>query len=87
MRISTRRVPEFGIPKGLRKLLDDPRVESISNEGEDGYWIYLAAGYICGDLDTTVVHEWTVRDLLLSFGSVREMTPAELDGPLSVGAE
>ncbi len=37
----------------------------------DGYWIYLKPGYICESLECHFVHEWTVKDCLEAFKSVK----------------
>ncbi len=61
-------------PKCLRTLRNDPRVTSVEDEGPDGWWVYLADGYINGEGETTMLHEYTVRDLIQAFTFVREMT-------------
>ena len=57
--------------KLINKIKADPRVESVDYEGEDGWWVYLKNGFICEDSETHAVHEWTLKDLRRSFGSVR----------------
>lgn len=67
-----------GLPKTLRPLLDDPRVDEISNEASygDGYWVYLTPGWIAPSTEAHCVHEWTVRETLEAF---REVTPCSCE--------
>lgn len=55
----------------LNRIAKDPRVAEVSDEGIDGYWIYLKTGFICDESETHAVHEYTVKDLVRSFKSVR----------------
>jgi len=45
------------LPKCLRKYAD--KIESVSDErgSDDGYWVYLAAGWRTPDGETHCVHE------------------------------
>lgn len=63
--------------KSLDKIAADPRVELVFDEGDDGIWIWLNPGSLCGDTDTHCVHEWTVRDVIRSFRTVQ---PCDLTG-------
>jgi hypothetical protein len=46
------------------------KVDSISDESfcGDGYWVYLKAGWRCGEVHC--VHEWNMADLKSAFRSV-----------------
>lgn len=54
--------------KSLNKIAQDPRVEEIWDEGSDGIWIALQKGFAWEGVHC--VHEWSVKDLLVSFRSV-----------------
>ena len=44
-------------------IQSDPRVQSVSDESDDnGYWVYLHRPYVDRDLETTCIHEDTVRE-------------------------
>jgi len=55
----------------IERIKADPRTSEVWNEGEDGWWVMLKKGYICGESDTHAVHEWTLLSLLRSFRSVK----------------
>lgn len=65
------------LPKSLAKIHSDPRVAEAWSEqaNEDGYWILLKPGFADLDYDRFqprhCIHEWTVRDVLLSMSGVR----------------
>lgn len=42
-------------------------VQSISLEGEDGYWLYLEPGWYCLRTDCGTIHEYTVKACLQRF--------------------
>ena len=46
----------------LKDIRNDFRVESIENEGDDGYWCYLIDGYLF-DGEVGIIHEYTVKDV------------------------
>lgn len=56
----------MSLPKTLAKLLADPRVDEILDERGDGngYWIYMAHGWINTFSETHCIHEMTVKDCL-----------------------
>lgn len=59
--------------KSLNRIAADPRVAEVWDEYRtgDGLWISLKPGWHCDH--ASVVHEWTVRDLIRSFrDNVRE---------------
>lgn len=60
---TTKRWPSA--PKGLRAILDDPRVEDFSDERitGDGYWIYLAPGNCSKSMGCHTIHEASVKDV------------------------
>lgn len=46
--------------KSLEKFAD--RIESISYEAEDGIWIYLKDGWYNPYLETSMIHEYRIKD-------------------------
>ena len=40
------------------------KIERVDDEGEDGYWIYLRAGWWNREASTTGIHERNVRDCI-----------------------
>ena len=63
-------------PRTLKDIQNDPRVDRVDYEGEeDGYWVYLRAGFKDFDFDsynpTSQIHEWTVKKLCQRFKGVR----------------
>lgn len=61
----------------IERIKRDPRVQEIWHEGDDGWWISLKKGYVCGCCDTHFVHEQTVADLTASFQTVKPCTCKE----------
>ena len=57
--------------KVIERIKNDPRVTEVWNEGEDGWWVMLKTGYICGNSDTHAVHEWSLKSLWSSFRTVK----------------
>lgn len=55
----------------IERIKSDPRVSEIWNEGEDGWWVMLKAGFMCRNSECHAVHEWSLRDLWSSFKSVQ----------------
>lgn len=51
----------------LDRIRKDPRVQEVTNEGDDGYWVYLKDGFRDGLSDTHAVHEWSLKDLRGAF--------------------
>ena len=60
-----------GKVKIIERIKADPRATEVWNEGEDGWWVMLKAGYICGNSDTHAVHEWSLKSLWNSFRTVK----------------
>ena len=58
-----------------RLVARDPRVVQWWSEGEDGYWVELAPGYLSGEC-TSCIHEWTVQDVLAQVSDI-ERQPTE----------
>lgn len=54
------------VPKTLIKACERnaDKVEQVGNEGSDGYWIYLRAGFWNPEEETVAIHEFTVSDCL-----------------------
>lgn len=48
------------LPKCLRPYAD--RIEEVSAEGEDGYWVYLIPGWWSPENETHCIHEDTAKD-------------------------
>lgn len=69
--------------KYLESLKSDPRVADVSDERGfgDGYFVALADGYDTGDEGTTVIHEYTVKELRQSMAHVRKIARAEENKP------
>ncbi len=40
------------------------KIEQVGNEGEDGYWIYMRAGWWNREAGTAAIHEHSVRDCI-----------------------
>ena len=59
--------------RSLDRVAADPRVTQVWDEGDDGVWIELADGWV-SDCGTSCVHEWSVRDALRAFRSIRSGT-------------
>jgi len=67
-------------PRTLADLFNDPRVESIWQEGPDEmgdgriwWWLELSDGYILADEGTHCIHEPTIKDLCGALsGAVKE---------------
>lgn len=60
--------------RSLDKIANDPRVEKIWDEGEDGIWIQLAPGFNWDGY--SCVHEWSVKDAIAAFSSVQVGSPS-----------
>jgi subtilisin-like proprotein convertase family protein len=56
--------------RSLNKIASDSRVVEIWEEDVDGIWVLLANGYNYDG--TSVVHEWTVKNVLQSFKLVEK---------------
>lgn len=62
--------------RGLDEIGNDPRCESIDDEGRvdrggDGIWTYTVDGFCNGDIGSHIVHEDTVRALRSAWKNVR----------------
>ncbi len=51
--------------KTLQQLIARyPQIKEVSDEAEDGYWLYLKPGWKREECDEVhSVHEWNMRDL------------------------
>lgn len=58
--------------RDLAEIAKDPRVESAWDEGEDGLWFSLKAGFRLRIDGTHAAHEVTAKDLL---AKLREIEP------------
>ena len=67
------------LPKKLRKLANDHRIEEIRNEGGDGYWIYLKPGWWLPHMETHCIHEYTQAACLDEFKEVRPHEDTECE--------
>lgn len=57
----------MSVPKWLEKIARDPRIDSVSDEGEDGYWVYLKPGFWNPNLGCHMIHEWKREHVLHDF--------------------
>jgi hypothetical protein len=73
-----------GLPAGLVKLAQDPRVDEILDErGDDnGYWVYLKPGWINTWHETHSIHEMTQAECIKVFNDA--VKPCTCEG-CSVG--
>lgn len=62
----------MNLPKGLQKLLDDPRIESISDERDDhnGFFVYLKSDYISRTMECGTIHEMSVKACIKAMDDV-----------------
>jgi len=54
--------PPASLLKACYKYAD--RISEVGNEGEDGYWIYTAPGFINTMMEVHCIHEHTVKDCI-----------------------
>ncbi len=54
------------IPKTLASACQkySDRIESVEYEGDDGYWIYMKSGWWNPHLESSMIHEHTVKACL-----------------------
>jgi hypothetical protein len=45
-------------------LRSSDKISEVSNEGEDGYWIYCRDGWWNAEGSVTAIHERTVKDCI-----------------------
>jgi hypothetical protein len=57
--------------KLIDQLSTDPRILSVRNEGEDGWWADLADGYILQPDETTAIHAATLSDIKRALSRVK----------------
>ena len=62
-------------PRTLAQLRQHPWVQGIDEEQDNGYWLYLSEGYWSPEMETTSLHEMTVRDLCDVFSRVEPGNP------------
>jgi len=57
----------------INKIKNDPRIESVWDEGDDGWWAHLNTNWISDDTETGTLHEETLESLYsaLIHGAVR----------------
>jgi hypothetical protein len=66
-----RRRPYARGSKVLDRLVAiDPRFSEVSADGEDGYWLYCAAGFGVVADGVHTIHEWTVKEVLARLDEV-----------------
>jgi hypothetical protein len=63
--------------KTVDRIKADPRVSDVWNEGDDGWWVLLKGGFICGHSDAHAVHERTIKSLLAAFKTVKPCSCAD----------
>lgn len=71
----------------LKRLKADPRVESVWDEGEDGWWCDLKPNWFSDSTETGRLHEGTPQDLweVLNGGDTRLRRPESEGGEPSDG--
>jgi len=57
--------------KTVERIKADPRVSDIWNEGEDGWWVLLKRGFVCGNSQAHAVHEFTIKSLRATLKTVK----------------
>jgi hypothetical protein len=57
--------------KLIEKIKADPRIESLHDEGDNGWWAILADGYILQPDETTAIHETTLSGVKLALSRVK----------------
>ena len=62
-------------PRTLTQLRNHPWVEGIDEEDDNGYWLYLKEGFWSPEMETTSLHEMTVRELCDVFSRVEKGSP------------
>ena len=78
----------MSMSKTLQRLAKQhpDKIESISIETDtgDGYWLYLKHPYWNPDLETSFIHEWTVKDCLRAFQGIEKHRDADGIGGLDL---
>lgn len=62
-------------PRTLAQLKAHPWVQGVEEEDDNGYWLYLKSGYWSPQMETSSLHEMTVRDLCNMFNLVEPGNP------------
>lgn len=62
-------------PRTLSQLRAHPWVSEIDEEFDNGYWLYLKNGYWSPEMESTTLHEMTVKTLCDVFSRVVEGSP------------
>ena len=61
-------------PRTLKDFKNDPRVEFVSveqnNYPKNDYWIYLKFPYISSNMETTSIHEESIKDTVEEFKQI-----------------
>ena len=65
-------------PRTKAEILADPRVEEMWYEGEDGWWIALKRPWETS-LETTCIHEYTIKECCEQMKCIRRMSEEEYD--------
>ena len=66
----------------LNKIKNDPRIESVWDEGEDGWWAHLNTNFISDDTECGSLHEETLQELwdVIRYGAIRLRRPEDQGG-------
>ena len=67
-------------PRTLSQLKAHPWVMDIDEEVNNGYWLYLKEGYWSPEMETTSLHEMTVKALCDVFSRVEKGSPEATPG-------
>lgn len=59
----------------LAQLKAHPWVSGFDEEFDNGYWLYLKDGYWSPEMESTSLHEMTIKDLCDVFSRVEEGSP------------
>lgn len=57
-------------PRTFKDLKEDPRVQEIYREEDNGIWIHLKPGWWSMDMECGIIHEGTVNECCRQMGSV-----------------
>lgn len=71
----------------LNKIKNDPRIESVWDEGEDGWWANLNTNFISDDTECGSLHEETLQELwqVIRYGAIRLRRPEDQGGESTDG--
>jgi hypothetical protein len=57
--------------KLIDRIKSDPRIVSLWNEGEDGWWAELAEGYVLQPDETTAIHASSLTELKSALSCIK----------------